>query len=363
MRVPFQFTLEGKDWWKPFIPVLAAYSIYLGLTQAMSLSRRGGDLVSYFIVLLVVFLAYLAVTTAFSIVILRVVLPKLRIGDKGFEFRGDVGKYLGMIFLGTFLSIITLGIYIPWFSRKIVAYLASETRFADQRPEFLGRPIKLLLIFLPFLVLVAALAAGTTFLALNSDFSSNAHRPSIEMASQLPAAPHAAYATNASYRPETDYGREYGGGSAAMLTTVLTFILVLLIFVPFMYLMYRWYVNFSCGGFTLRWATKFWPSCIFLLGQTCLTIITLGIYWPAACLRIYRYFAGRTVIEKDGVEKGRLGFEGAIGKGFCLLWCQALLCLVTLGLYTPWGTAKVGRWILEKSWYEGQVAEATAGPA
>ena len=40
----------------------------------------------------------------------------------------------------------------------------------------------------------------------------------------------------------------------------------------------------------------------------------------------------RTVLTNDGVEVGRLGFEGGMGQGFGLLWGQILLSIVTLGI-------------------------------
>ena len=85
--------------------------------------------------------------------------------------------------------------------------------------------------------------------------------------------------------------------------------------------------------------------------------MTVGVYWPAAALRLYKYFAERTVFERDGAELGRLSFEGGIGKGFGLFWGQSLLCIVTLGFYIPWGGAKMWRWTLENSCYVTQ-AEA-----
>jgi hypothetical protein len=336
MRIPFHFTLEGRDWWKSFLPVWAIYLVYMGLTQAANLGFRGRDFgAPYFITLFVVLLAFIAVTSAFTIIILRIVLPKLSLADKGFEFGGEVGRFVGMVFLGTLLSVITLGVYLPWFSRKIVAYLASETRVGGEKPVFLGRPLRLLLIFLPFIILIAALVGLSVYLSY----------PGLPISS-------ASYASGQG-RPAT-----LGGGTMAMVSSLITFGLIVLIYAPFIYLIYRWYVDFSLNNAKLRWATKFWPSCLFLLGQLCLTLVTLGIYWPAACLRIWRYFASRTVIEKEGVETARFGFDGPLGRGFGLLWGQALLCLITLGFYIPWAYARVGRFVLEHSWYEGETAPA-----
>jgi hypothetical protein len=193
----------------------------------------------------------------------------------------------------------------------MIAYLAAETRFAGERPEFTGKPGKLLvywlLAWLPLIIfiVVAVFALG--------------------------------------FRPA------HGGDVIAM---VLFTVAVILMTIPFVYLVYRWYMNFLCAGVSVRWKTEFWPACLYIFGQLCLTIITVGIYWPAAFLRLYEYFAGQTVFEREGVEIGRLGFEGALGKGFGLLWGQTLLCIVTLGVYIPWGYSKMGRWIVANSYYK-----------
>ena len=52
---------------------------------------------------------------------------------------GRTGKFLGILLLGTFLSIITLGICLGWFLRKAVSYLASETSIDGEAPRFLGK--------------------------------------------------------------------------------------------------------------------------------------------------------------------------------------------------------------------------------
>lgn len=341
MKTPFEFTLEGKDWWKPFLPVWAANLIYMGVSQVSNTAQKAG-VGSAFVTLgvFIAFLAMLAVASAFAIIILRIALPRLSIGEKRFEFRGEVGRFVGMMFLGVFLTVITLGIYLPWFVKRLASYLCSETRFGGETPEFLGKPIKLLLIYLPFLLVMAAIIVVVIFVTLGSDLAPGELFGGYESSG---------YGFHEDLTPAS---------GMSFVASIIAFFFVLLLYIPFTYLTYRWYVNFSCGGATISWKTSFWPSCVFILGQACLTIITIGIYWPAATLRLYSYFAQRTVIEREGRDEGKLGFEGPIGEGFGLLWGQALLCIITLGFYIPWGYAKVGKWILENSYYEEGVIAA-----
>ena len=124
------------------------------------------------------------------------------------------------------------------------------------------------------------------------------------------------------------------------------------VLVPFIYLVYRWYVNFRWKDVSITWDTSFWPACGFILGQLLLTIVTIGIYWPAALLKLFRYFADKTVFTRGETVIGRLQFEGDLQKGFGLLWGQALLSVITLGVYIPWAVEKAGTWVASSTCYE-----------
>ncbi len=315
MKTSFELSLSGRDWWKPFIPFWIVYLAYV--TENLAFSARShmatinpGGFVLLKVVAIFIFVATWAIFTIFA---LRIMIPKFKAGERSFAFRGRTGKFLGILLLGTFLSIITLGICLGWFLRKAVSYLASETGIDGEAPRFLGKAGKFvaywfLALLLPVIVVVAAdiLAFGT--------------------------------------RP----GATGHSGIASFTLGIFTF----LVLIPFMYLTYRWYVDFSWKDLNLHWNTEFWPACGYILGQCLLTLITVGIYWPAAALRLYAYFVGRTVFERSGQRIGRLGFEGKIGKGFGLIWGQGLLCLITVGIYIPWGYSKVLRWIAGNSYYE-----------
>ena len=58
--------------------------------------------------------------------------PKLSIGEHAFGFRGEVGPYIGMNVGGILLTMITLGIYMPWYMKRIISYLAGEPRSMAQ---------------------------------------------------------------------------------------------------------------------------------------------------------------------------------------------------------------------------------------
>jgi uncharacterized membrane protein YjgN (DUF898 family) len=319
MKTSFDFSLTGKDWWGPFLGFwvifLAIYIPNILLSKLVSVTEHTG----LYILLVVLFIFLLVVVQSiFTIIILRIVLPKLSFGGKSFGFNGSIGTYLGMNLLGMLLSVVTLFVYMPWYTRKIIAYLASETTWDGSSPEFLGKGGKLFVYFLlgmwvPIIVvsvlvgLIVAAAAGS------------------------------------------------GMGSSTgtqLTTTIITLLIVFIIFVPLFYLMMKWYLNVAFRDLKVGWKARFWPSCGFILGQLLLTVITLGIYGPAAILRCYAYFAPDVVLFRGDLEVGWFSFEGPLGRGFGLIWGQSLLCLITLGVYIPWAYSRIGSWIAASTYLE-----------
>jgi uncharacterized membrane protein YjgN (DUF898 family) len=123
------------------------------------------------------------------------------------------------------------------------------------------------------------------------------------------------------------------------------YIVFFILIIPFMYNLYKWFVNISWKNLRFYWKTEFWGSFFFLVGQLLLSLITLGIYLPAGILAIYKYFIDRTVIDKDGQPAGRFEFARERG-GFAFLWGQILLSIVTVGIYLPWAYANILRYVL-----------------
>jgi len=132
-----------------------------------------------------------------------------------------------------------------------------------------------------------------------------------------------------------------------LITQLITNILL----VPYIYKLYKWIVNYRYDGRTIRWDTRFIESVLRILGQFALTLVTLGIYYPAAVLNLYRYFASRTVVYREDRPSGSFGFDGDTSRGFLLIWGQILLTLVTAGIYTPWAICRISQWIYRYSYY------------
>ena len=110
----------------------------------------------------------------------------------------------------------------------------------------------------------------------------------------------------------------------------------------------RYLVNFSLAHRRLTTTVNGWQAGWFVFGQLLLAGITLGIYWPMALLRIWRYYVGRTVIGDETVEM-RFGFSTSLLTDFGRLFVQLLLTVVTCGIYLPWGYARTRSCRAEKN--------------
>lgn len=317
MKSNLAFSLRGGDWWKPFLPywlLFVAEEIVLILTRGAARSSPGTALLIQLLVTIVLVL----VVAVFAIIFLKIMVPKLSYADEGFSFHGKVGEFVWLNFVGILLTVITLGVFYAWYARRMAVYMASRTSYKGAELQFLGRGGRLFVLMLlgigiPVVVMIVVLSV----VIIGGSRS-----------------------------------MQGGAGILQRATMLVTFFLVFYVLVVFSYHLYKWYVDFSWKNVRVHWKPTFWRSCGFILGQVLLSIITLTVYWPAAYLKIYRYFAEKTVMSRDDVEFGRLGFEGDLGKGFGLIWGQSLLSLITAGIYIPWATANVGRWLIGSTFVE-----------
>lgn len=325
MKEAFHSTLYGKKWWKPFLAMIVLMVAALGAYE-FSLFRIDDSASPQFILIsflfaIVMVVAYLAISAAFAIILMRIAAPTFTFKDKAFSFDGQVGALVKLFLGGTALTVITLGFYGPWFVRKYTAYLVAHTEYDGERPQFLGKAGKLLkygllalvlplaAILIVFGVIVAVMAAG-----------GNA------------------------------YGPEYALSMA--IATLIIEVVIFFAIIPYEYLAYRWYMNISWKNRLIAWNTEFWSSVGYIAGQLALTIITAGIYWPAFMLRLIRYFAAKTVLTENAKELGRCGLYVPMGRGFFYIWGQTLLTVITLGIYAPWAYANVIRFIVNGFYYE-----------
>ena len=301
--------VEGRAFLKTylifFIPIL--------ILSALSNPEYGSPGGSPFFSLVQSYLSLLLEFAFFCYLITRVTFR-----NEGFPFDGSLGEFAPKGALWLFLSTITMGIYAPWFIRNLLDYVLGRLSWNGKQALFQGEPRKLLvpmllLVFLP--VLVISIVFALVFIRAD---------------------------------------REFTGG--AIVFAVLGGLLIIVLSLVLTWIYLRWLINFEFSGYRIRFTGEQTDTMLFLLGQILLTIITAGIYGPAAWLRIYRFVAGHTAFQDEsGQTKATLGFDGPVGEGFLLFWGQGLLLIITIGFIGPWVMARLSNWVLNRTCLDGDI--------
>ena len=161
-------------------------------------------------------------------------------------------------------------------------------------------------------------------------------------------------------------GSDFGGGATAATTlaSLVTFVTVFVVFIlliPFMYLLYKWIVDFH------------WNDLLDPVEDTILALLLLysraasprrssrsASIGRAATLRLFR------IHERDARHAWRSGARSSRlrwwdWKGLRPSLGQALLSLITIGIYPPWAYARISRWICEATTVEHAEPAPSAG--
>lgn len=247
--------------------------------------------------------------------IVKLTIEGVEFKGESFVFNGTFDQYIWKLLLGMFLTIITLGIYSPWFITRIQKYFVDNTSHNSNNLEFAGTAGKLFKILF-----------FTTFLPLFISII-------VLVCMQLKS------------------GHSYSEPFSFFTNLVIMFVLI-----PYMYYSYKWMVNVTFKDFSIRWETSFWHSCGKILLELFLTVITVGIYYPIAGLRLYKYFIERTYATSESSRKG-FGYELEARKDFLFIWGQVLLSIITLGIYYPWAYCNIASRIQRKTYVEQLVEE------
>ena len=111
-------------------------------------------------------------------------------------------------------------------------------------------------------------------------------------------------------------------------------------------------VNIKYKEYHIRWNTEFFPSVGKIALEIILSMITLGIYFPLAYLRLYKYFSGKTQSNVVDNKRIQFGYDIDPKNDFLMLWGQILLSIITLGIYYPWAFCKISKRVLGKTYIE-----------
>jgi uncharacterized membrane protein YjgN (DUF898 family) len=232
---------------------------------------------------------------------------------KNIEFNGRFGEFMGIIILGFFLTIITLGIYSPWFIKKVYDFFAENSAHESNTFKFNGKGINLFVILTLFIVATIALTVAFTITLIGSFNHTSSPTGSIGL-----------------------------------------FLVILVLMIPYIYYVSKWSVDFTFKNYHISWETELWKSLGKIVLELLLSIITLGIYLPLASLKLYQYFAERTIAKSETNSK-TFGYDLESGKDLLFIWGQILLSIITLGIYYSWAYCKITSRILSKTYSEDVV--------
>ena len=306
MKNYLSFSLTGKK----LLPVWILFLIlflapYMFLVFNMNSLQQGKN-VFLFLGLLI---ALVTIAMAITFYIARLSIENLVFREKNVEFKGHFSNYMGVILLGLFLSIITFGIYSPWFIRNVQRFYIDNSSYDSGSFKFKGKGGRLFVILLLTIVAPVILLSVLMFVMVFSN-------------------------------PES-----------ASKALIIQQVIMMFVMIPYMYMVYKWMVNIDYKGYNITWETTFWDSCGKIALEMLLIVITLGIFMPLAMVRLYKYFISRTIAAGSD-NKISFGYDIDPMNDFLFIWGQTLLTMVTLGVYYPWAYSKIGKRILGKTYLE-----------
>lgn len=248
---------------------------------------------------------YVVTVLIFSFHIIRDSVMAVSYKGEDVRFEGTLGEYLKISLLGYFLILISLGIYTPWFCKRVTDFYVKSTSYRNIKLRFKGTVLAILLInyISVFLIL------GVTF-AFAQSIAAN----------EMMVYPYLA--------------------------------IVYLIVSVVVFLEYRWFLNLSYDNFKIIMA-KVNPSLgsLYMFKEIVLSVVTLGLYIPAAIIHISRFFVNRLEERNEcGVVIAKFGADFSIKEDFIYVFAQCLLCVITFGIYIPWAFAKINRRLINKTY-------------
>ena len=160
MKRYLNFTLKGSQ----FLPVWIAFIFFfmipyyllqgeMASLTAIEVSSEGPSKLFFIYLLCVVSMAFV-----FLFYMVKLVVQSLEYNGVRLSVDYHPNKYIGIIITGIMMSIISIGIYIPWFIRNLHRFFVHGVVYNSHKFAFRGKGTRLFLtltltIFIPFLVL------------------------------------------------------------------------------------------------------------------------------------------------------------------------------------------------------------------
>ncbi len=311
MKNYLKFDLKGREFfgiWVLFYFLFVFPYAYLVMQLQLSANNSATQMnIPWLGLIFMVVLVFVALI--FLMYFVKIIIEKIGYNNDYLVADYSVGRFFSIILPGIILSVITLGIYLPWFIKRLTNFFVDNTSYKGNPFSFRGKGLDLFIIITVTLVVPIALIAYMLFKFFNTN--SNA----------------------------------LTGAEAVLYQVAYYFVMI-----PYTYLTYKWFVDVKYKDYHIRWNTVFLPSVGKIALELFLSLITAGIYAPLACLRIYKYFIHKTCISCDGGICLSFGFDEDFFRDFLFIWGQILLTAITAGLYYPWALSKIGTRIIGKTY-------------
>lgn len=266
------------------------------------------------------FVVVFLMVAAYSRAIL-VFINTLSLNGKRFSSSLNHNTLFSVMLANIFLSIFTLGIYIPWGYKAIIDKIVENVEYEGNKCFKFSSYASQLFSFIVVSIVVMFVLAFVLVLSVVV---------------------------------VVNYGRVIG-----------------VMFFPIMVVLFIAFIATICAMqvFTINWAINLKmvsdrknvkyslninisSAILFYLGQTMLLVVTFGFYIGAYMINIYDYFVSRVVEKTDENITGNLRFVKPIGKGAGFLLVQVILTCLTMGFYSPFALVEYSRFFINNTYLD-----------
>jgi uncharacterized membrane protein YjgN (DUF898 family) len=275
------------------------------------------------------------------------------------EFNGTGGELFKKLFVGALLVTITLGIYTPWFIVALDKYILEKTTVkrarGDIRLEFFGTGgalFKIGLVGALLTVVTLGIYAPWFIVELNKFFQQSSRGRTLD---------------GAEYRLRSDMtgGQLFKAAIVGYLLTAVTLGIYMPWFIVKLQKLFAETTTILENGHHLgkvAFVGAGGELFVTMLVGYLLTAVTLGIYGAWLQVNLIKFFASNTEVSIRG-RTYRGEFTGTGGEMFVTMLVGYLLTIVTFGIYGFWFMAKLLKFQLDHTMYRPASQPLFAPPA
>lgn len=310
MKNYFDFKLSGSAIFPYYLPIYLLYIVLLItglLSQQATLENPMNPFTPMFFINQGSALLFWLVYTLFLFYICRIAISATSYKGESFVFDGELKKYVQINVVGILLSIVTLGIYLCWYSKNLARFFVGNTSYNNRKFRFDGTGITLFaIITISMIIYLFAFVGMAMFIR----------------------------------------------GSLIILAIVAG-LFVFISLMAMIYLVYRWYIDLSYDNKKIEMIEGgHLKGVLYVSMEMLFSCITLFLYSPFALIKIYRYYANHVVVREDNEVVANFGCDINVLEEGWFIFKQLLLTLITFGIYLPWAECKIYEKLISKTYIE-----------